>query len=117
VNPAEVAKATALPAADALDAYLITGGLPLIVDEWPAGSTALTYLAGILADPTSALLFSGERSLAAEFPAQSQARLVLGAIGSGERAHARVGRAAGDIPSATLARALLQLTERRVVGR
>jgi AAA+ ATPase superfamily predicted ATPase len=115
LSPADVADMVGLPAAQALDAYLICGGLPLILDEWPHGMPVLDYLAQTVADPTSALLVSGERSLAAEFPAETSARDVLSAIGSGARTHALVGRAAGDIPSATLSRALHLLTEKRVV--
>jgi hypothetical protein len=33
LNPAEVAAMLGLPPAEAIDAYLITGGLPLILDE------------------------------------------------------------------------------------
>ncbi len=53
------------------------------------------YLSDVVEDPTSALLLSGERALAAEFPAEAQARQVLGAIGSGERTHTLIGREAG----------------------
>src|SRR5690606_19800396 len=82
LNPADVAEILALPAAEAFDAYLVSGGLPLILDEWPHGAAVMDYLAEAVADPMSALLVSGERALAAEFPADSQARVVLGAIGS-----------------------------------
>lgn len=115
MTPADVALMTGLPAPEAFDAYLISGGLPLILEDWPHGMGVHAYLAGAVADPTSALLVSGERSLTAEFPAESQARLVLGAIGSGERTHALIGRTAGDIPSATLTRALRLLVSKRIV--
>jgi DNA-binding transcriptional ArsR family regulator len=104
-----------LPPADAFDAFLVSGGLPLILDEWPVGATALDYVADAVTNPLSALLVSGERALAAEFPPESQARLVLGAIGSGERTYSKIQRAAGGIPQATLNRALRLLTAKRVV--
>jgi hypothetical protein len=104
-----------LSPADAFDAFLVSGGLPLILDEWPAGMTALDYVADAVTNPLSALLVSGERALAAEFPPESQARLVLGAIGSGERTYTRIQQAAGGIPQATLNRALQLLTAKRVV--
>lgn len=85
LSPAEVRAMLGCSAADAFDSYLVTGGLPLILDEWPAGASVAGYLATAVADPTSALLVSAERMLAAELPVQAQARLVLGAIGSGER--------------------------------
>lgn len=115
LNPADVAAMLDLPAADAFDAYLVTGGLPLILDEWPHGATLTDYLADAVTDPTSALLVSAERALAAEFPAEAQARRVLGAIGSGERTFALIGRAAGDVPQASLSRALRLLTTKRLV--
>lgn len=115
LSPADTAAMLDLPAAEAFDAYLITGGLPLILDEWPGRRAPLDYLADAVGDPTSALLVSGERLLAAEFPAGSQARLVLGAIGSGERTFTRIGRAAGDMAHASLTRALDLLIAKRVV--
>jgi hypothetical protein len=66
-------------------------------------------------DPLSALLVSGERALAAEFPPDSQARLVLGAIGSGERTYSKIQQAAGGMAQATLNRALHLLTAKRIV--
>lgn len=115
LTPAEVAELLDLPAADAFDAYLVTGGLPLICNEWPTATPLMDYLGQALDDPTSALLVSGERSLAAEFPSDVQARTVLGAIGSGERTFSNIGRAAGDIPPGSLTRSLATLVEKRVV--
>lgn len=115
LHPMDVATMLELPPADAFDAYLVTGGLPLILDEWPSGASLDDYLAEAVADPTSALLVSAERMLAAEFPVEAQARLVLGAIGSGERAYSMIGRAAGGLPQASLSRALQLLTAKRLV--
>ncbi len=80
LSPADVADMLDLEPADAFDAFLVTGGLPLVLEEWQAGAGVFDYLAEAVADPTSALIVSGERSLAAEFPADVQARLVLSAI-------------------------------------
>ncbi|MBQ0900454.1 DUF234 domain-containing protein [Micromonospora sp. U21] len=115
LSPADVRDMLDLPAADAFDAYLVSGGLPLILDEWPRGAPVNEYLTGAVRDPTSALLVSGERALAAEFPPQSQAGLVLRAIGSGERTFSLISRAAGDLPQASLTRALRLLTQKRTV--
>jgi len=52
--------------ADAFDAALVTGGLPLICAEWPHGAGLWDFLAETLNDPVSALLVSAERSLAAD---------------------------------------------------
>jgi hypothetical protein len=115
LSPADVADMLELPAAEAFDAYLVSGGLPLILDEWPRGASALDYLADAVSDPTSALLVSGERTLAAEFPTESQARLVLHAIGAGERTFSLIARTAGEMPRASLSRALELLAAKRVV--
>ncbi len=116
LTPAEVAEILDLPAADAFDAQLITGGLPLICNEWPAGMPLMDYLDQALRDPTSALLVSGERSLAAEFPSDAQPRTVLAAIGSGERTFTNIGRAAGNTPQASLNRSLAILLAKRIVA-
>lgn len=116
LSPAEVGSMLDLAAADAFDAYLVTGGLPLICAEWEVGMTLRDYLAAAVTNPTSALLVSGERALAAEFPSDAQARTVLGAIGSGERTFTAIGQAAGGLPQASLNRALKLLTAKRVVA-
>jgi hypothetical protein len=59
LSPADAAEMLAWPAAEAFDAYLVLGGLPLVLDEWPSGLTALDYVAQVVADPLSALLVSG----------------------------------------------------------
>ena len=41
--------------------------------------------------PISAVIVSGERALAAEFPSEAQARTVLSAIGHGERTFSLIG--------------------------
>jgi uncharacterized protein len=115
LNPADVASLLDLPAAEAFDAYLVSGGLPLILDEWPHGSDLFEYLADAVTDPTSALIVSGERALAAEFAPDALARQVLGAIGSGERTYSLIQRAAGDISASSLNRALGLLSAKRLV--
>ncbi|MGK5738607.1 ATP-binding protein [Micromonospora sp. URMC 103] len=115
LSPADVADLLDLPAAEALDAYLVCGGLPLIVDEWPAGAAPHDYLARAVTDPTSALIVGGERALAAEYPPRSQAAWVLRAIGAGERTFSLITRASGGLPQASLTRTLRALTEQRTV--
>jgi AAA+ ATPase superfamily predicted ATPase len=115
LNPADVASMLDLTPADAFDAFLVTGGLPLILDEWPRNASLTDYLTDAVDDPTSALLVSAERALAAEFPVEAQARHVLAAIGSGERSFSLIGRAAGGVPQASLSRALNLLTGKRLV--
>lgn len=115
LSPAEVGAMLGLKPAEAFDAYLITGGLPLICREWPRGRTTWKYLEQALTDPTSALLVSAERALAAEFPVESQARTVLSAIGSGERTFTMIGREAG-VNQAALSRALKLLGAKRIAA-
>jgi hypothetical protein len=105
LTPADIAAILQLPPAETFDAFLVSGGLPLVLDEWPRGASVFDYLSDVVEDPTSALLVSGERALSAEFPAEAQARQVLGAIGSGERSHALIGREAGGLAPASQARA------------
>ena len=116
LSPAEVAEMISLDAASAVDAYLVSGGLPLILEEWPPGATVMDYLGRAAIDPTSALVVSGERSLAAEFPPDSQARGVLGAIGTGERSYSLIARAAGGVPQASMSRSLQVLTAKRMIS-
>uniref|UniRef100_UPI0035BC6C25 ATP-binding protein n=1 Tax=Streptomyces finlayi TaxID=67296 RepID=UPI0035BC6C25 len=116
LNPAEVAAMLDLPPAEAFDAFLVSGGLPLILEEWPPGATLWDYLEQALVRPTSALLVSGERTLAAEFPTEAQARTVLSAIGHGERTFTLIGRAAGDLNPGSVKRSLELLTSRRMVA-
>lgn len=115
LNPADLAAILRLPAADAIDAALITGGLPLIGTEWRPGAGMWDFLGEALADPTSALLVSAERSLAVEFPVQAQARTVLTAIGSGERTFTSISRAAGGLAATSLQRSLALLIDKRLV--
>lgn len=115
LNPAEVASMLGTPPAEAIDAFLVTGGLPLILDEWPQGAPLWEYLESAVNRPTSALIVSGERALAAEFPAEAQARTVLGAIGHGERTFTLIGRAAGGLNPGALSRSLGILTSKRLV--
>jgi AAA+ ATPase superfamily predicted ATPase len=115
-TPAEVGDMLGLDPADALDATLVTGGLPMICEEWSVGASLDDYLEEAIGDPTSALIVSGERSLAAEFPGDVRARQVLDAIGAGERTFSGIARVAGDIPQKSLDRSLKLLRSKRVVA-
>jgi AAA+ ATPase superfamily predicted ATPase len=121
LNPAEVGDLIGCGAADALDAYLITGGLPLICQEWQRGQSLREFLRAALANPTSALLVSGERSLAAEFPAEIQARGVLTTVGNGERTWSGIQDKLTDddgrqIADSSLANALQRLQTKQVIA-
>jgi len=92
------------PAA-AIDAYLITGGYPRLLVEWRRGRGMWDFLADQLSDENSDLVVVAQRVLAAEFPAEVQARAVFGAIGAGQRTFKAIGRSAG-IQATPLSRAL-----------
>ena len=81
LSPADVADMTGLEPAEALDAALVTGGLPIICAQWRPGEDLWSFLQREVADPVSALVVSAQLSLAAEFPEHASARSVLEAIG------------------------------------
>ncbi|MET7767459.1 ATP-binding protein [Nocardia sp. NPDC005366] len=114
LNPAEVGRALGLPAAESIDAHLITGGLPGILRSWPHGLPPLQFVRRECADPAAPLFGVPESTLLAEFPAPDQARRVLEAIGSGERTHATIAATAGSrsgaLPSGTLSPLLHRLS-------
>ncbi|MFE7710093.1 ATP-binding protein [Streptomyces sp. NPDC057486] len=116
LTPADIAEMLDLDAATAFDATLITGGLPLLCREWLPGASMWEFLTTSLENPTSALLVSAERSLAAEFPPQAMGREVLRAIGTGERTFSNIARAAGGIAHSTLSRAAELLIDKRAVA-
>jgi hypothetical protein len=121
LNPVEVGDLVGCSPPDAFDAYLVTGGLPLICQEWRHGQSAREFLRSALANPTSALIVSGERSLAAEFPAEVQAREVLTAIGNGERTWNGIrsdltGDDGRQIADSSLHNALRRLEAKRVIS-
>ncbi len=114
LSPAEFADLAGLSATAALDAYLVVGGFPALALEWGRARDPETFLRRELPDPTSPLVVAGERMLAAEFPPDAQARLVLEAIGAGERTFSGIATVAA-IPKVALQRALELLIAKRVV--
>ncbi|KAB8197765.1 AAA family ATPase [Nonomuraea phyllanthi] len=115
LTPYDLAQALDLPPAEAFDAHLVSGGLPMICEEWPKSGSLWAYLEEALEDPLSALVVSGERALAAEFPPEAHARQILSSIGSGQRTHANIAAATQGIPRATMNRALQLLLEKRMI--
>ena len=116
LNPAEIGSMLGLEPAAAFDAALLTGGLPLICGDWPAGAGVREFLEAAVSNPLSALIVSAERSLAAEFPEHAQAQVVLRAIGSGERTFGNIAQAVGDIGATPLNRALKTLLDKRIIA-
>lgn len=115
MSPTEVTALLGLGAADGIDAWLVSGGLPGVLVDWPEGRTALDYVAQAVEDPTTSLVVTGERLLAAEFGAEAQARAVLGIVGQGERTFSGIGRAATGLQQASLNRTLGLLADRGLV--
>lgn len=116
LSPADVQAKVGLPPAEAIDAHIVTGGFPMILDEWPSGASLREFLNGALIDPTSALIVSGERVMAAEFPPEAQSRTLLKAIGAGHRTFSTVLRASGGIPTTSMRRALQILADKRMIN-
>ncbi|HYS34654.1 MAG TPA: AAA family ATPase [Pseudonocardiaceae bacterium] len=119
LNPAETGDALGLSDVDALDAHLVSGGLPGILRAWPRSMPALTFLKQECADPASALFSVPESSLLSEFPVPDQARRVLEAVGGGDRTHANIAATAGGrqgpLPSGSLSPLLRRLVEEKRV--
>lgn len=114
LNPAETGDALGLAGADAIDAHLVSGGLPGILRAWPHATPALVFLDQECQDPTSALFGVPGASLLSEFPQPDQARRVLEAVGAGERTHANIAAAAGGREGAVQSGSLSPLLHRLV---
>jgi hypothetical protein len=115
----DVADMTRLPAAEAIDALLITGGFPEIVRSWEPRQSRAEFLRRSVDSPLSPLLAAGELTFLSEFPASGHTRTVLEAIGAGERSFANIAAKTGGmspLPSGTLAPILTTLTAKRVIA-
>jgi AAA+ ATPase superfamily predicted ATPase len=116
LSPADVARMTGLAGMDAFDAYLITGGQPLIAQEWECGLSPRAFVEQSFDRSTSALIVSGSRVFDAEFPMETATRDVLTAIGRrGERTYTAICDTAA-VASATLDRVLDILTTKHVAA-
>jgi uncharacterized protein len=112
--PAAIGDMLGLGPVDALDAYLAIGGFPRLAEIWDRGEDIWMFLRRELQNPESPLIVLGERSLAAEFPAELKARGVLEAIGAGERTFTAILRRAG-VSNKTLESTLATLIGKRVI--
>jgi uncharacterized protein len=115
LSPHDVALLAGLSPVDAFDAFIVTGGFPNLVNRWRHGQTLKQFLASQLATSTEVLSIVGERMMSAEFPVDSQARLVLAAIGSGAPTFTTIGAQTG-LAAASLDRALKLLTAKRAIA-
>ncbi|MEB3365895.1 ATP-binding protein [Saccharopolyspora mangrovi] len=115
LNVAETGQALQLEPAEAIDAHLITGGLPGILRSWPRSTPPTEFVKAECADPATPLFGIPESTLLAEFPSPDHARRVLEAVGSGDRTHAAIAATAGGIPSGTLSPLLQRLINEKHV--
>jgi AAA+ ATPase superfamily predicted ATPase len=117
LTPGDIAAWTGTRGIDAFDAYLLTGGQPLVASEWGTGMTPQEFVETSLARPASALVSEGIRVLDGEFPPESSARTVLTAMGGrGERSFAKIQRSVGEsMAVGSLRNALDLLTMKQVV--
>ena len=119
LSPADTGRMTGLAPFETFDAHLITGGLPLVAQEWAEGAGPMEFLAASFGSSTSALVVAGTRALDAEFGEASLTRQVLTAIGGkGERTFTSIQRAARGEPlnATSLTAALTMLQHKRIVA-
>lgn len=107
-NPRELTSVLDLPPADALDAYLATGGRPEIAAGWPTGSGVMRALDVMVRRSPATFDIAGELDLARRLGPDSQARLIVGAAGAGCHSRSALVRASG-LPVASLDRGLKEL--------
>lgn len=112
LSPKEVGQLLKLPAADALDAYLVVGGFPEIARSWQPGQGLKPLLTRALAGESSPFVATGRRILESEFPSETQARSILSVIGAGTRTYTAISRDTG-ISSTNLNEPLKTLIERK----
>lgn len=110
---AELADLLDLAPAEAMEAMLVVGGFPLVAQSWVPGLGRREFLQQALADPTSALIVTGERALAAEFP-DPAGRAALSAVGAGETTFTTIANRTG-LPQTTLRRTLDALVHKRIL--
>jgi uncharacterized protein len=117
LNVLETGRALGLDPGGAIDARLITGGLPGIIRTWPHGATPMDFLERECCDPAAPVFGIPESAMLAEFPSPDQARRVIEAIGAGHRAHGNIAAAAGGqtgtMPSGALSPVLRRLIDEK----
>jgi AAA+ ATPase superfamily predicted ATPase len=116
LSPAAVGDMLELTPADTLDAYLAIGGFPRLAQIWHPGEDLWKFLRRELQSAESPLIVLGERSLAAEFPAELKARGALEAIGAGERTFTGILQRA-KMSNKTLESTLATLIAKRVIDK
>lgn len=98
-NPAECGAALGRrPPTAVFDAYLVTGGYPKLVADLRRIGSVPAFVEAATTDENSDLVVVAQRSLAAEFPPDAQARRVLSAIGAQPVGHATFTSVVGRLP-------------------
>ncbi|GLY05347.1 ATP-binding protein [Actinoplanes sp. NBRC 101535] len=120
LNPAEVAQQAGVTGSDAIDAHLVTGGLPGIVSTWETGMPALDYLNAQVVDQSSPLFTVPEAALASEFPLPDMMSRAFEAIGGlGGRTFSNIAGEAGSggegVSSGTLSPVMHRLTGQKKI--
>lgn len=106
LSPVAIAEITSAPSAvDAIDRYLIVGGLPPVAASWSSSNGMREFLMEALQDDQTPFVTTALRIMASEFERELQARRVIEAIGHGESAHGRIQSRSG-VKGNTLADAL-----------
>jgi len=114
LSPLEVSRITGRTGDAAIDAYLVTGGFPRIVNLWQNGSLE-AFLRTELADPSSEFVAAAGRILDGELPTAVAARTILSIIGAGERTHKGIVDGSG-IEGKHLGYSLRTLAEKNIVS-
>lgn len=115
----DVAAMTGLGGAEAMDAFLLTGGFPEIVQSWPSGASRTEFLRQSVQSPLSPLLAAGELTMLGEFPGSSRMRAAIEAISAGERTFKAIATHAGGeepLAAGTLVPILRALMAKGVVA-
>jgi AAA+ ATPase superfamily predicted ATPase len=116
LNPAEMHSMIKAGPETALDAYCMLGGFPQLAATWRATDSVRRYLTRQLSDPTSPLVVTGERVMAAELPTHSAAGAVIAAVGTGETEFTKILSRSG-VGRTSLGSALKTLAQKRIVSR
>jgi AAA+ ATPase superfamily predicted ATPase len=116
LTPADIAAIAGLDPVEAFDAYAVIGGLPAFAVEWRDAGNMREFLRHGLAHRDTSFVNAGVRILEAEFPTQLQPRLILSAVGYGERTITGLSQAT-SIPSGNLGRSMRTLADAKRIIR
>ncbi|MDA8184298.1 MAG: AAA family ATPase [Actinomycetota bacterium] len=117
LSPLEAARLSGRSGAEAIDAYLVTGGFPRLVGSFRDDSLE-DFLVAVLSDADSDLVRIGRRMVEGDLPSGQGARSVLSVVGAGERTLSGISNGTGfAAKNLTVPRGpLTALTARRIVA-